>query len=81
MFKNREKIMARVAEMPKGETSPSGRYWCLTCKMLFSLEEPVCPYMPKVCINSPIPVELVGRNRPSAWKKWACFIQKSRKKY
>ncbi len=54
MFKNRELIMKRVAEMPKGEKSPSKRYWCLTCKMLFSMEEPVCPYMSKICINTPI---------------------------
>lgn len=76
MFKNREKIMARVAEMPKGETSPSGRYWCLTCKMLFSLEEPVCPYMPKVCINSPIPVELVGPESTISLEKMGLFYPK-----
>ncbi len=76
MFKNRDKIMARVAEMPLGEKSPSNRYWCLTCKMLFSMEEPVCPYMPKICINSPIAVELVGPESTISLEKIGLFYPK-----
>ncbi len=76
MFKNRDKIMARVAEMPKGEKSASNRYWCLTCKMLFSMEEPICPYMPKVCINSPIPVELAGPESTISLEKIGLFYPK-----
>ena len=76
MFKNRDKIMARVAEMPKGEKSPSNRYWCLTCKMLFSMEEPVCPYMSKICINTPIPVEQVGPESTISLEKIGLFYPK-----
>ncbi len=80
MFKNRERIMAQVAEMPKGEKSPSNRYWCLTCKMLFSMEEPVCPYMPRVCINTPIPVELVGPESTISLEKIGLFYPKTPQK-
>ncbi|HED24279.1 MAG TPA: hypothetical protein ENN91_04055 [Firmicutes bacterium] len=76
MFKNREKIMARVAEMPPGEKSPTDRYWCLTCKMLFSMEEPVCPYMPKICINTPIPVEQGGPESTICLEKIGLFYPK-----
>ncbi len=76
MFKNREIIMARVAEMPQGDKSPSKRYWCLTCKMLFSMEDPVCPYMPRVCINSPIPVELAGPESTICLEKIGLFYPK-----
>lgn len=76
MFKNREKIMARVAEMPPGEKSPTGRYWCLTCKMLFSMAEPVCPYMPKICINTPIPVEQSGPESTISLEKIGLFYPK-----
>lgn len=76
MFKNREKIMKRVAEMPKGEKSLSNRYWCLTCKMLFSMEEPVCPYMSKICINTPIPVELAGPESTISLEKIGLFYPK-----
>jgi len=76
MFKNREIIMKRVAEMPKGEKSPSNRYWCLTCKMLFSMEEPVCPYMSKICINTPIPVELAGPESTISLEKIGLFYPK-----
>lgn len=76
MFKNREKIMKRVAEMPKGEMSSSNRYWCLTCKMLFSMEEPVCPYMSKICINTPIPVELAGPESTISLEKIGLFYPK-----
>jgi len=76
MFKNRELIMARVAEMPAGEKSQSNRYWCLTCKMMFSMEDPVCPYMPKVCINSPIPIELIGPESTICLEKIGLFYPK-----
>jgi len=76
LFKNREKIMARVAEMPPGEKSPSRRYWCLTCKMLFSMEDPVCPYMPKICINTPIPVETAGPESTICLEKIGLFYPK-----
>ena len=73
MFKNREKIMERVKNMEPGETSPSQHYWCVTCKMLFDMENPVCPYMPKICINTPIPVELEGPESTLCLEKFGLF--------
>lgn len=76
MFSNRDKVVARVAEMPPGEVSPSNRYWCVTCKMLFDIEEPVCPYMPKMCINTPIPVELIPPETTGSLEKFGLFYPK-----
>ena len=76
MFDNRQKIMERVAGLPKGTKSASGRYWCVTCKMLFAMEEPVCPYMPKMCINTPIPVELLPLESSIALEKLGLFYPK-----
>ena len=59
MFDDKQQIMERVKSLPQGTPSPSRRYWCVTCKMLFTLDRPVCPYMPRMCINTPIPVELM----------------------
>lgn len=73
MFKNKEKIMQRVKNMEPGEESPSQHYWCVTCKMLFDIEEPVCPYMPKMCINTPIPVELEGPESTTCLEKFGLF--------
>ena len=33
MFDDKQKIMERVQSLPKGTPSPSGRYWCVTCKI------------------------------------------------
>ena len=76
MFDNKQKIMERVAGLPKGAKSESGRYWCVTCKMLFDMEEPVCPYMPKMCINTPIPVELLPLESSIALEKLGLFYPK-----
>ncbi len=76
MFKNRDKIIARVAEMPEGEVSPTDRYWCVTCKMLFDIDKPVCPYMPRVCINTPIPVELVAPETTGSLEQFGLFYPK-----
>jgi hypothetical protein len=76
MFDDKQKIMERVASLPKGTASPSGRYWCVTCKMLFSLDEPVCPYMPKMCINTPIPVELLPVESAITLEKFGLFYPK-----
>jgi hypothetical protein len=76
MFKNRDKIIDRVANMPDGEFSPSDRYWCVTCKMLFDIDKPVCPYMPRVCINTPIPVELVAPETTASLEKFGLFYPK-----
>jgi hypothetical protein len=76
MFDDKQKIMERVASLPKGTASASGRYWCVTCKMLFSLDEPVCPYMPKMCINTPIPVELLPVESAITLEKFGLFYPK-----
>jgi DNA-directed RNA polymerase subunit RPC12/RpoP len=76
MFKNRDKIIARVANMPDGEFSPTDRYWCMTCKMLFDIDKPVCPYMTRVCINTPIPVELEPPETTASLEKFGLFYPK-----
>jgi hypothetical protein len=76
VFKNREKIIERVANMPEGENSSSNHYWCVTCKMLFTMEKPVCPYMTKVCINTPIPVEMMGPESTISLEKFGLFYPK-----
>jgi len=76
MFDNKQKVMERVAAMPAGSASASGRYWCVTCKMLFSLDRPVCPYMPKMCINTPIPVEFLPVESSITLEKFGLFYPK-----
>lgn len=76
MFKNKDKIIEKVEGLPKGEISESGRYWCVTCKKLFELDEPVCPYMPKVCLNSPIAVEDVPPESTVGLEKFGLFYPK-----
>jgi hypothetical protein len=34
MFDNKKRVMERVAGLPKGTPSPSGRYWCVTCPLM-----------------------------------------------
>jgi hypothetical protein len=76
MFDDKQQIMERVRSLPKGAPSASGRYWCVTCKMLFSLDAPVCPYMPKMCINTPIPVELLPVESAITLEKFGLFYPK-----
>jgi hypothetical protein len=57
MFDRKQKIMEKIQTLPKGSASPSGRYWCVTCKKLFKMEQPICPYMTAMCVNSPIALE------------------------
>jgi hypothetical protein len=76
MFDNKQKIMERVMSLPKGTPSPSRRYWCVTCKMLFDLDEPVCPFMPKMCINTPIAVEVMPVESSICLEKLGLFYPK-----
>ncbi len=76
MFKTREKIIEKVKSLPEGSESPSGRYWCVTCKKLFELDEPVCPYMTKVCLNTPIPIEVISPESTEALEKFGLFYPK-----
>jgi DNA-directed RNA polymerase subunit RPC12/RpoP len=57
MYDRKQKIMEKIQTLPKGGASASGRYWCVTCKKLFRMEQPVCPYMTAMCVNSPIAIE------------------------
>lgn len=76
MFKNKQKVMEKVSSLPKGEKSESGRYWCVTCKKLFELDEPVCPYMPRVCINTPIAVENLSPESTEGLERFGLFYPK-----
>lgn len=76
MFDNKERLMQKVMSLPKGSVSPSKRYWCVTCKMLFNIEQPVCPYMPKMCINTPIPIEVMPLESSICLEKLGLFYPK-----
>jgi len=66
MYDRRQKIMDKIKTLPKGSLSSSGRYWCVTCKKLFRIGQPVCPYMTAMCVNSPITLE----NFPPESAEW-----------
>ena len=70
------KMMKFVEGLPQGVRSESGRYFCETCKKLFLLNEPVCPYMSKMCLNAPIPVEVVAPSNPEAFERFGLFYPK-----
>jgi DNA-directed RNA polymerase subunit RPC12/RpoP len=57
MNERREKIAQKINTLPKGSLSPSKKYWCVTCKKFFILDNPVCPFMTKMCVNTPIAIE------------------------
>ncbi len=73
MFKNKQKVIEKVNSLPEGKKSESGRYWCVTCKKFFELDEPTCPYMPKVCINTPIAVENVSPESTEGLERFGLF--------
>jgi hypothetical protein len=68
--------MERVGEMPAGVYSASNKYWCVTCKLLFDIDKPVCPYMPKMCINTPVPVEVMQPESTVSIEKFGLFYPK-----
>jgi hypothetical protein len=68
--------MEKIQTLPKGGASASGRYWCVTCKKLFRLEEPVCPYMTSMCVNSPIAVEKFAPESTEWLEKMGLFYPK-----
>ncbi len=70
-------MAAMLARLPKGATSPSGRYWCAMCKKMFELDEPVCPYMPTMCVNTPIPVETVAPGSAAFYERFGLFYPKT----
>lgn len=76
MFMNKEKVMEQVKNLPPGKKSASRHYWCMTCKMLFLMDEPVCPFMSKVCINTPIAVETMPPDSTASIEKFGLFYPK-----
>jgi hypothetical protein len=76
MVDRRQKIMEKIQTLPKGSASPSGRYWCVTCKKLFRLEQPICPYMTSMCVNSPIAVEKFPPESTEWLEKMGLFYPK-----
>ncbi len=48
----------------------------MTCKMLFTMDEPVCPFMSKVCINTPVAVETMRPESTSSIEKFGLFYPK-----
>ncbi len=68
-------IKKKLSSLPQGAYSPSNRYWCITCKKLFVLEKPVCPYM-EMCMNTPIPIEILAPENIQALEKFGLFYPK-----
>ncbi|MHA1891888.1 MAG: hypothetical protein ACTSYS_12920 [Promethearchaeota archaeon] len=68
--------MNLIKELPGGRPSPSGRYWCLTCKKMFVLDEPRCPYMTKMCVNTPIAIEEIAPETTLSIERFGLFYPK-----
>ncbi len=76
MIMDKQGIMEKVGKMPAGVYSASNKYWCVTCKLLFDMDSPVCPYMPKMCINTPVPVEVMRPESTVSIEKFGLFYPK-----
>ncbi len=76
MMMSNQSIKDRVEKMPAGVISNSNKYWCVTCKLLFSMDKPVCPYMPKMCINTPIAIEEMQPESTVSIEKFGLFYPK-----
>ncbi len=73
---NKQSIMERVGKMQAGVYSASNKYWCVTCKLLFDIDKPICPYMTKMCINTPVAVEVMQPESTVAIEKFGLFYPK-----
>jgi hypothetical protein len=73
---NNKAMMEKVGRMPTGIYSASNKYWCVTCRLLFSIDKPVCPYMPQMCINTPVPVEIMRPESTVSVEKFGLFYPK-----
>ena len=76
MMMDKQAIMERVGNMPAGVYSSSNKYWCVTCKLLFDMDNPVCPYMSKMCINTPVPIEVMRPESTVSIEKFGLFYPK-----
>ncbi|WP_129407874.1 hypothetical protein [Marinitoga lauensis] len=74
-------IQEKLQSLPQGKFSDSGRYWCATCKKFFRLDEPKCPYMTNMCINTPIAVENLSAESPEALEKFGLYYPKLPQKF
>ena len=71
-----EMIKDKISSLPGGSISESNHYWCVTCKKFFVLDQPVCPYMTGMCVNTPIAVENVAPESTEALEKFGLFYPK-----
>ena len=69
-------MMEMMKRLPAGVASPSGRYWCAMCKKMFALSEPVCPYMPTMCVNTPVAVETSPPGSAAFYERVGLFYPK-----
>ncbi len=68
--------MKMLAQLRRGVTSASGRYWCAMCKKQMELDEPVCAYMPSMCVNTPIPIETMPPGSTAFYERAGLFYPK-----
>jgi hypothetical protein len=69
-------MMAMLKAMPPGIKSPSGRYWCAMCKKMFEMEDATCPYMPSMCVNTPIAIESLPPGSAAFYERVGLFYPK-----
>lgn len=69
-------MMAMLKAMPPGIKSPSGHYWCAMCKKMFEMEDATCPYMPTMCVNTPIAIETLPPGSSAFYERVGLFYPK-----
>ncbi|WP_242360313.1 hypothetical protein [Anaeromyxobacter sp. SG17] len=69
-------MKAMLEAMPGGIKSPSGHYWCAMCKKMFEMEDAVCPYMPSMCVNTPIAIETLPPGSTAFYERIGLFYPK-----
>ncbi len=69
-------MMAMLKAMPPGIKSPSGHYWCAMCKKMFEMEDATCPYMPTMCVNTPIAIETLPPGSTAFYGRVGLFYPK-----
>ncbi len=69
-------MAAMLKAMPPGIKSPSGHYWCAMCKKMFEMEEATCPYMPIMCVNTPIAIEALPPGSSAFYERVGLFYPK-----
>ncbi len=69
-------IREKIQQLQPGSNSPTGRYWCVTCKKMFRLDKPQCPYMTGMCVNTPIAIENLPPESTESLEKFGMFYPK-----